>query len=110
MGLVVSVEQFRRRATGRVLVVAAGKSRAKSVRNAVQAAGYSIGGIAPNVPSALKAMRQEKFDAVIVGDPDLHWEELARSSLGQGISFALLELRGTRTQSGKKLTDAQVMH
>lgn len=93
MGLVIAVEEVGRR-TPRVLIVLAADTLAESVRSAVQAAGYSIGEVAADVPAALDAMSRQKFDAVIVEDPDLQCSELARSTLGRGIPIALFQSRG----------------
>ncbi len=107
-----AVEEFWRRATPRVLIVSVGVAQAQSVRTAVQSAGYSIGGVAADVPSALKAMSRQRFDAVIVGDPDLYCLELARSTLVQGIPFAVLEpCQFERPRSPpQKSARAKVMH
>jgi DNA-binding response OmpR family regulator len=92
MGLVVSVNGFRRR-TPRVLIVSAADMVVESVRSAVQEAGYSIGEVAPDVTAALNAMKRQNFDAVIVGDPDLQCSELAQSTLRRGIPIALFHSR-----------------
>jgi len=107
MGLVVGADEFPR-CMPRVLIVLAADMPAESVRSAVQAAGYSIGEVAADVPAALDAMSRQTFDAVIVGDPDLQCSELARSTLGRGIPIALFQSRrGVRarvTARGAALT------
>jgi len=91
MRLCLAVDGRSDRAAPRVLIVSGAAVRVQRMRDAIQSAGCSVGAIAQDVPSALQAMARQKFDAVIVGDADVYCVELARSTLGQGIPFALVE-------------------
>jgi len=112
MRLCLAVDGRTHRAAPRVLIVSAVTARVQSMRDAIQSAGCSVGAVAEDVPSALHAMARQRFDAVILGDADVYCVELARSTLGQGIPFALIEpsRKAGRHLAGHETPGAQVLH
>lgn len=110
MGLGLAADRRVERAAPRVLIVSGAAARVQRMRDAVQSAGYSVGAVVQDVPSAFRAMAKQRFDAVVIGDADVYCLDLVRSTLSQGIPFALVEASPKGAQHSAGATAAQVLH